>query len=662
MRLMTWKLHRAFPELDRFSDEQCLRFIRATGRSWRRVPHLLAVFVTYMVTGLLMGALVGLTLRAMSVDLSRFDPPVFVAVPLGLVGAVLCAIPAFMVRDRLLRGRVRRVLDTRSLCVRCRYSLLGMPVDEDCIVICPECATPTEVDSSLGELEVGASGERRFAPRRSGHSGWLTERQRRVVKRAAVVCAVVFLVALPGSWGLYEWWLTRQAEKAGAERPQQEQFMALVEEGQPPDAGPGTPNAWELFTRAQLRMMDADAAAGLPQDSKGQEVNPDFTLIYAPRVIELEGEDDWSGKQRQEQDRVAEAAARDRIERYRAAGVFDLMEEMAVRERAVRSLHIAPSQPAVGVLLPELGQSRNMARMNAGRMAVALEKGVAEGTEEWLRAMEANLAIARINRMQPFLLDKLVSVSISALTYERLRAFLKTHADGETLVRVLEALDRQTGAIDMKTVLEGERRASLNTVGWVFMQKKMVRFGRLSKSDPLGFGAETGRVGTWAENRDALNGYFDQAGVLLSTPLRDRPPLDTAPTGLRLVDLMTPALSSAARGFDLAAMEEVGVRTMVALERFYAAEKRYPASLEELVPKYLAGVPVDPWDGKALKYRVHAAGQERDGWGYTLYSVGGDGVDDGGRSPGKDKRHTHFTKTPTLPQGATGTFDFVVNE
>ncbi|MFL5342277.1 MAG: hypothetical protein ACJ8F7_19190, partial [Gemmataceae bacterium] len=58
------------------------------------------------------------------------------------------------------------------------------------------------------------------------------------------------------------------------------------------------------------------------------------------------------------------------------------------------------------------------------------------------------------------------------------------------------------------------------------------------------------------------------------------------------------------------------------------------AALIELSPTYLETVPPDLFSGEPLKYRV-----ERDG--YILYSVGSDGIDDGGQShddepPGDD--------------------------
>jgi hypothetical protein len=65
--------------------------------------------------------------------------------------------------------------------------------------------------------------------------------------------------------------------------------------------------------------------------------------------------------------------------------------------------------------------------------------------------------------------------------------------------------------------------------------------------------------------------------------------------------------------------------TAVALEQFRAAHaNQYPAALSELTPNYLAATPVDPFDGKPLRYRKQGAG-------YLVYSIGPDLKDNGGR-------------------------------
>ena len=76
--------------------------------------------------------------------------------------------------------------------------------------------------------------------------------------------------------------------------------------------------------------------------------------------------------------------------------------------------------------------------------------------------------------------------------------------------------------------------------------------------------------------------------------------------------------------------------TALAVERFRLAHGRLPENLNELVPKFLSTVPVDPFDGQALRYHRLAKG-------YVIYSVGADGHDDGGREKPADWKSTDKT-------------------
>jgi hypothetical protein len=66
----------------------------------------------------------------------------------------------------------------------------------------------------------------------------------------------------------------------------------------------------------------------------------------------------------------------------------------------------------------------------------------------------------------------------------------------------------------------------------------------------------------------------------------------------------------------------------LALARFHKENGRWPASIEELTPKYTSAIPVDPFDPKSLplKYR-------KTDTGYIAYSVGANRIDDGGAPP-----------------------------
>ena len=61
----------------------------------------------------------------------------------------------------------------------------------------------------------------------------------------------------------------------------------------------------------------------------------------------------------------------------------------------------------------------------------------------------------------------------------------------------------------------------------------------------------------------------------------------------------------------------------IGVELFRRRDGSLPETLDDLVPDFLPQVPVDPFDGKPLRYLVEPGR-------YVIYSVGRDGVDDGG--------------------------------
>lgn len=61
----------------------------------------------------------------------------------------------------------------------------------------------------------------------------------------------------------------------------------------------------------------------------------------------------------------------------------------------------------------------------------------------------------------------------------------------------------------------------------------------------------------------------------------------------------------------------------IAAAGFLARKGRYPSSVSELVPDFLAEIPIDPWDGQPIRIR-HLDD------GLVIYSIGWNGIDDGG--------------------------------
>jgi hypothetical protein len=90
--------------------------------------------------------------------------------------------------------------------------------------------------------------------------------------------------------------------------------------------------------------------------------------------------------------------------------------------------------------------------------------------------------------------------------------------------------------------------------------------------------------------------------------------------------MMMPSFGDVTGRFDRALVTSRLAACACALERYRLAEGRYPQALAELVPRFVAAMPMDPEDGEPLRYRLEADGT------FTLYSVGSNQRDHGGRS------------------------------
>ncbi|MEX2316998.1 MAG: hypothetical protein WD669_07595 [Pirellulales bacterium] len=93
-----------------------------------------------------------------------------------------------------------------------------------------------------------------------------------------------------------------------------------------------------------------------------------------------------------------------------------------------------------------------------------------------------------------------------------------------------------------------------------------------------------------------------------------------------MILLLTPSTKNALAAQDRANTTLDMTRIAAALAAYRAERGRYPDKLEDLVPGMLPKLPADSFNAKPLVYR-------RDGEGYFLYSLGTNGIDDGGIGP-----------------------------
>jgi cytochrome c biogenesis protein CcdA len=161
MRMPLDKIYRAFPELDRFSDEQCAAYVRLAKRE--RLGQRLGVIVLGLVIfavgfGVLMGAGSGILFGVYRLDDTRWMALVATSMIVFAAGCPLLLV--LRIRDRWLRRAVRLHLKSAH-CPACAYLLLGLPVSNGS-VRCPECGDVISLEA------IGLTPENLLAPSEEG--------------------------------------------------------------------------------------------------------------------------------------------------------------------------------------------------------------------------------------------------------------------------------------------------------------------------------------------------------------------------------------------------------------------------------------------------------------------------------------------------------------
>ncbi len=317
---------------------------------------------------------------------------------------------------------------------------------------------------------------------------------------------------------------------------------------------------------------------------------------------------------------------------------------------------------AFGLLLPHLARVRTAARVLAADSIEATEAGDGARACDDLRAMIRLSVTVQDGRI---LINDLVGIAIRSMAESRIRMVLEwrpsvlTDAQLLALQREIEAIppDRQRMDTRAELVCADDLLQRLytddgNGDGWF----------RPTWSQLNGF-ESMGMIGTRASNRvpaamtrigmpvaafavagrratrDLYAQLATDAERMSALPLqrqhtepRMAPDMNAmlGDTRLRvrwlLPALLTPAFDKAARSYATDRAVCDATRAALAAERFRRTEGRWPRDLGELVPRFMASVPQDPWADAPLRV---AAGAD----GFRIYSVWMDGIDDDGALP-----------------------------
>jgi hypothetical protein len=261
------------------------------------------------------------------------------------------------------------------------------------------------------------------------------------------------------------------------------------------------------------------------------------------------------------------------------------------------------------------------------------------------------LASARSLDAEPLLISQLVRVAGQGFAVDALEQTVNRVAlPPETLTQLQSAFDRAAEheaagtSIDRAFVGERVNEGSIFDMAPEKLREAFAQMATMGPSNEMQQavnGVSEKMTANLKDQRKFVEDSLDQALAARKDPL---------PTRLKADELLAGRATEAkSKEYVVASMllpglgkvtsKEAGAlarlrlaQTAVALERFRAANaNRYPDALTELVPKFLAAVPNDPFDGQPLRYQKAGVG------GYLLHSVGVDLKDDGGvRKAGAD--------------------------
>jgi hypothetical protein len=296
--------------------------------------------------------------------------------------------------------------------------------------------------------------------------------------------------------------------------------------------------------------------------------------------------------------------------------------------------------------LPHYNAGQNLGKVLGLRARAAV---AAKNSTEATRSLLAITRLAQACKQEPLLIGFLVGNTLEMMAMEPLWLGLREHVFAEDDLKKLQevfATDETTPALLL--AIRGELAAGLNAVG--HLQKaaegqtkdgENVAAALFASGNSLGMNVwrmlPKGLFDHWKsaiadmELRHLIqplkNGGLLQsvrAGDAVAAEIKSRSNMVLHPDHI-MVNLMLPSMAQISVHALLTETRRRQVLAALTVERFYLQNAKYPARLEELAPTLLPAVPLDPCDGKPLRYRLTDPGR------YVLWSVGFDGRDDDGK-------------------------------
>jgi hypothetical protein len=315
------------------------------------------------------------------------------------------------------------------------------------------------------------------------------------------------------------------------------------------------------------------------------------------------------------------------------------LRQASLRPHARIPLNYENGFDAASELLPWLATMKRCAQFLQLRSLAELQDG--QGAPA-LADIKLLFRVSDCVREQPFLISHLVRIAMTAINLQPIYEGLAQHRWSEAqLVELEQLLMQQDYLADFEFAMRGEKITAIAT----FEKQRLTREMKYAEESH-----GTNQI-TTISYRFMPSAYFyrnelefAQLHQQFILPLVDLTNRMVAPAALRrtqaAVDaqlkhcfplykaqglMVIPAISACVAKIAKIQAQVDLARTACALERFRLAHGEYPATLDALVPQFIAALPHDVINGQPLHYHRTDEGK------FVLYSVGWDEKDDGGK-------------------------------
>lgn len=584
MRLLRLKPYRAIPELDHFSDEQCRQFMGAARASWRgraqRATFLVAAMIVIMISSTAALVLIWRLLGHRPVIPG--DDFFFQVVVSAIVGISTGLFGGLIVNDRLLRRCIRRLIRDCGSCPGCQYTLVGMPVNAERCVKCPECGREIDADESMGEIALNDRGERAYLPRVARVDSRSAQRRRQRHRRFVawtLSATTAFLLISGAAYGLFFWSLARQAERARSERHTARDIEAARALMWPNGRTAESAAEWATFERT-LRAF-TELGDRLTQESR-ESGEDKGALYFDPMSLDPKMNEATYLQSRPRQSLAVNRQFAERfLECAKKEGLLDRLATLRDLNAPMRTLEF-DEEHQMFFTVPISGgmETRQVARVCLGRMFVAKS---ANDPDAYTQALDDALTASNIISRQGFLADWMVGIAVDTFVLTAVRDQMASFPDSAWHARVLDVLRRHG---DRPTLIDAHRceRISMRDATQVFysspsdVQRTMIGLDWLQlvpAANPF-----KRRIGNYEESMKLIDTHFDKwiAYAKSATP----GPAPGAITGCVVADVLAP-WSARAAGNEVGTLE---VRRRVVLglacEVYRQRHGQWPDRMDEV--------------------------------------------------------------------------------